>query len=514
MFAGFVAKLKPLARDPRLRELLLWCGPALVAGLLLRAAITWQLPLAFIHYDSPDFLTTPDKLLREFEFDLHGKKTFLSPTWLTLPFLLPFPVLRTLPVFQHALGLCAVFLAGALVQLWFRGWRWWIIPVTTATAVNPAFLYYEHTFMAEPVFICCVLLVAVAGSLYALRPSRARFAFLGLALVLVAGARPEGKLLFGFGIFLVALLHARSWRERESRVQLAAMPALALLTHFLTQTSQAGLLLYVAVARLTPGDPKCAPGFGEFLAPWRAEIQARWKQHWEFPDVADRKELMRIIKEYQSAREAAGQSSGKSEHELAMALARETCLLNLSALPGIALAKFAAVSQDAPGALFNERTFFVKQAKIMADSLEMMQSLGRRLAGQPLDNEEQIAVFVRENYRVLPWFERWRDWWMGALNRFRLADRLPPAGAPPFQGVPLYFLLAAAGLVAVALRPGRLQLFHVAWGLALLGFFFVVMLTANIRPRFRIAFEPFWFLYAGLLLETCGLALAALFRRR
>jgi hypothetical protein len=34
------------------------------------------------------------------------------------------------------------------------------------------------------------------------------------------------------------------------------------------------------------------------------------------------------------------------------------------------------------------------------------------------------------------------------------------------------------------------------------------MLTANVRPRFRIAFEPFWFLYLALLAEQIG-ALAA-----
>jgi uncharacterized membrane protein YjjP (DUF1212 family) len=76
------------------------------------------------------------------------------------------------------------------------------------------------------------------------------------------------------------------------------------------------------------------------------------------------------------------------------------------------------------------------------------------------------------------------------------------------EGLPFYFLLAAAGLVAVVLRRGTLQPFHIAWGLGLIGFFFVVVLTANVRPRFRFVFEPFWFVYLALLLETLWLLLA------
>lgn len=514
LFSRLAAKLKSIAGDPRLRELLLWCLPALLAGFILRAVITWQLPLAFLHDDSPDFLTTADELFRDFDVEFHGKKTFLSPSWLTLPFFLPFPALRTLPFFQHALGLCAVFLVGALVRLWLRAWRWWIIPLTLAMALNPAFPYYEHTFMAEPLFVFCFLLVAVAGTLYTLRPSHARFAFLSLALVLLAGSRPEGKLLFGFGLLLVALLRGPTWRERESRVQLIALPILAVVTHFITLTSQAGLLLYVAVARLTPVEPKCAPGFEPFIAPWREQLQARWEQEWTFPSVRDRKKLSAILKDYLRARLQQEKVPSSADAELSMALARETCLRNLSSLPGIALAKFAAVSQDPPGSVFSERTVFTKQLEMAMENAELLQRLGRKLAGHPIDTEEQIAAFVNDHYRPLPWFEAWRDRWMAAVNHFRLPDRLPPAGTPPFQGVPWYFLLAAAGLVAIALRPGELQRFHIAWGLTLLGFFFVIMLTANIRPRFRIAFEPLWFLYIALLVETVARAFATLRRRR
>ena len=77
-------------------------------------------------------------------------------------------------------------------------------------------------------------------------------------------------------------------------------------------------------------------------------------------------------------------------------------------------------------------------------------------------------------------------------------------------GVPWYFPVAAIGLVVVMLRRGPVQPFHVAWGLALLAFFYTIMLTANVRPRFRFVFEPFWFLYIGLLFDTLLFWLQAL----
>jgi hypothetical protein len=39
------------------------------------------------------------------------------------------------------------------------------------------------------------------------------------------------------------------------------------------------------------------------------------------------------------------------------------------------------------------------------------------------------------------------------------------------------------------------------------------MLTANVRPRFRIVFEPFWFLYLALLADVAWHGVKTLVRR-
>jgi hypothetical protein len=126
--------------------------------------------------------------------------------------------------------------------------------------------------------------------------------------------------------------------------------------------------------------------------------------------------------------------------------------------------------------------------------------------------------FITTHYSEVRWLNSLSDGWLKAVNQFRLPDQQFPGKNPrrPFiyPGVPYYFLLAAAGLIVVAFRRGVLQPFHLAWALTLLGFFYVIMLTANVRPRFRLVFEPFWFIYIGLLLETTWLAIASLFRPR
>jgi hypothetical protein len=83
-----------------------------------------------------------------------------------------------------------------------------------------------------------------------------------------------------------------------------------------------------------------------------------------------------------------------------------------------------------------------------------------------------------------------------------------------YRGIPLLYVAGAIGLIAAALRPGQLQRFHLAWSLSLLGFFFVIMLTANVRPRFRFVFEPLWFVYVGFLTESLWVTATHVFRRK
>lgn len=291
-----LSKAPSLLRDPRTREFFAWMLPALLVAVVLRVVLMVHLPYAYYHDDAPDFLTTPEKLLFEHKFELHAKKTFLVPIVFALPFVLHMPALVSIPIFQHLLGLGMVLMVGLLCRLWFRHWRVFIVPLTLLAAINPFYLWYEHTLMAETIFLFTTLLLAVAGTLYALDQSRGRFYFLLAALFLESGARPEGKLLFGFALLLVVLIHWRGWRSAWPRF--AILVALAIVTNLVTKTSQAGLLLYTSVARLTPTELKAAPGFDPYIAPVRTELQRRWELRPSFPKVRDRRAVNDAVERY------------------------------------------------------------------------------------------------------------------------------------------------------------------------------------------------------------------------
>ena len=506
-----------LFRDARNREFLLYCLPALLVGLVLRVSLCVQMPMGIYHDDTPDFLCTADRLLNEHKWQLHEKKTFLVPIAYTIPFLLPMPALVSIPIFQHLLGLGLILIIGLLCRLWFTHWKWFIVPLTCATAVNPFMLWYEHTLMAESVFVFCTALVALAGTLYALAPSRRRFIFLCAALFFEAGARPEGKLLFGFGIFLVALIHARAWRTEWRRVAIIA--GIGVVTHLITGTAQGGLLLYTSVAKMTPVDLRCAPGFDPYIAPIRADLQARWKEQLAFPKVRDRRAVGVAVTQYLNENPGIKNLKKKPSHSsLCLRIAMETCRRNIFALPEHVYRKFRAVALESPAGDFGREWLFDVQREGLLGNVPLVSHLGRGLTRRTITGEEDINTFVDSSYAEVHWFNSLNAAWLGIVNKLRFPDMKVPAvpgrsAGFDYFGVPLYFAAGALGLLAVMLRRGQLRTFHLAWGLALLGFFFVIMLTANVRPRFRFVFEPFWFIYAAMLAEALFVGVKAVIRR-
>jgi hypothetical protein len=439
------------------------------------------------------------------------------PILFSVPFALPVPALISIPVAQHLIGLAMVLVIGGLCRLWIERWKIFILPVTLLAALNPFFLWYEHTLMAETTFVFCTLVVALAGTLYVESQSLGRFVFLCIALFLEAGARPEGKLLFGFGLLLLILVHWRSLRVDWRRP--AILAGVALLAHLSTKTSQAGLLLYTSVARLTPTELKAAPGFDAYIAPIRADLQRRWDERPQFPRVRDRKAIAEAVERYLKDDSARGRPKRQSDvNRFCMKLARETCLKNLEKLPGLAITKFRLVVTESPAGRLDDEMLFDKQREAFIDSLARTLRLSKGLTGFALQDEAELQRWIDQHYTTVPWFNHLTDRWLSVVNAVRLPDaRYPHPEIPSipviYYGIPVYFALAALGLVGAMFRRGGLQLFHVAWGLSLVGFFFVIMLTANVRPRFRFVFEPFWFIYIAFLVDSISAGARAIFRR-
>lgn len=292
-----------------------------------------------------------------------------------------------------------------------------------------------------------------------------------------------------------------------------ALALVALLTHLATKTSQAGLLLYTSVARLTPAELRCAPGFDPYIAPMRADLQRRWEEHPQFPRVSDRKAISAAVKQYLSDRSGGGRIPSVSSNKFCLQLAKETCLRNLPALPGLALAKFRLVVTESPAGPLDNGILFDKQRGAYSDNFLRTQRLAPGLLGVQLADEAALHRWIDTHYGAVPWFNELNARWLKTVNRWRLPDARYPQFKFIYYGVPLYFVAGALGVVVAMLRRGELQRFHIAWGLTLLGFFFVILLTANVRPRFRFVFEPFWFVYAALLLDSLWVGIRALVRR-
>src|SRR5438874_13141873 len=89
----FLQRWHVLSRDPQFHELLRWCAPALLVGLVLRVLLTAQMPFGYMQFDTADFLITAQRFITAGDSVIHMKKTFLVPILYTLPFVLRVPAL-------------------------------------------------------------------------------------------------------------------------------------------------------------------------------------------------------------------------------------------------------------------------------------------------------------------------------------------------------------------------------------------------------------------------------------
>jgi len=474
------------------RELLLWCLPALVCGGIARLLLIIHFPYTYLHPDSPDFLVTANAFLIHHRFVLHGKKSFLGPILFTLPMVLKMPSLLVVSWAQHFLGLIYVVMAGAIVRCWTTLWRWWIVPATLLVALNPASLYYEHALIAESQYLWCVTALVLAGSAFALHRTPGRFILLLVLLLLTAGSRPEGKLFVVFCLILIPLVYWGQWRLFA--VYGAITLLFSTLTWFTSRNTQAGILLYATLLPLAPDIPRSAPDFGPLIAPLRARRLAQGTL--ALPDyVIEEKEISPIVFSYLKAKTGSEKTAG----DFCQRLAVEAALHSPFLLPPLALDKFLM------GTIYPTNEGFLKpwlqdRQIDSATYKTWMVKLMPRLTGRPIHSADDVAAYIRQEFPPLQpdWFNQLQSLWFRATVGARIA--LP--GQPTIPGIPLFYILAAAGMVAALLRPGPMQKVHFAWVVTLLFIAFVVMLTGPVVPRYRFVFEPFAVIYIFVLMDV------------
>jgi hypothetical protein len=496
--------LRRVARRSEIRDALVLCVPALILAIVLRAYLTWHFPVAFIHDDSASLLETGHHLLDKAAFAIEGKKTLLVPAIYCIPALLGIPVLAFAAAVQHLVGVGLVLVVGLLVRAWFVRWRAFIIPVTGLVALHPALLWYEHVALAETFAVFAAVLLPLVGWVFYQRPRPATLAAFFAALFLVATARPEGNLFVLFGIALVAWV---SWGKRKTFfLATGATCGWAAFLFAITQTSQGGTLLYASVVHLTPDRLFFSPGIAEAVRPVREASRAAWAAP-EVPSlVSVRKSLREAIEAELVRRDIPERDARAQTDAVCKAAALETLLRNPLAVPPFVLKKFV-IGHHEPLALgFNDYARSGQMSVLFDDGQPRKAVRFSQLAwGTPFATRDDAESFFARTTTPVP-----GDWLWGYLLSFQRAMLVPvfPLALPgadargvELTGPPWLYALALLGMIALAARPPHPVNFHLLFGLFLVGFFTVILLTANVRARFRLVFEPFWFLYAAAWLD-------------
>ena len=494
-------------RDRRLHEFLWYCVPGVCVALIVRALLTAGIPYGQFHFDTPDFLQTPYDLLHGHRLTLHNKKTFLTPLLYTLPFLLRLPALIVIPLGQHLLGTLLVVMVGALARLWFRFWRWLIVPLTILTAIQPSMLWFEHTLLAESHYVFCVVWAVLAGTLFARRADWESFAFFLVALFFTAGSRPEGRLFLAFGVLLILWKYGPAWRRELPRLAILAVFCAA--TLLATRTQQGGILLYSSLLHLASDESRVAPGIMDCLRPLRDHLRRSRAQKIPNDVVRTEKRLSELIVTcYGPKRPDLNLGQGEAYNarrlnNLCLKLAEEAARQHPFELPKIVYHRFLARIDDDSGGEFTNHELQTRQYRALQRDVRRDTVLGVGLAGMTLGTEDDITRFIYAHYSEdrVGWYNRLEHGWMAAIGNFRLPST---AYSPEYQlpGLPVFYLVALAGAVAMLFLPGKARPVQWAFLPVLAGVWFAVTLAGAIMPRYRFVLEPFWLLYFFAFIEA------------
>jgi len=508
--------LRHLLRTAVFYQILLYTAPALLLALFLRILLTLRMPYGYVQYDTAEYLETPFRLLKSGAFFVDGKRGFLVPILFTIPFLLHIPALVAIPLAQHFLGLAATFMSGALTRFWFRSWRWFIFPVTFYVAANPSMLWYEQTIMGESEFLFALIFLALAGTLWARRPSPARFKFLLFALICTAGARPEGRLFFAFGLLLVLLvLWRKSCKWRPLFRCAAAILALAFIWSLIVRQSTAPQLLYASLIQLAPDHSRLLPGVEPYIIPLRDQVRAE--------SNGDPQQLVKVSKKVRDSIDPFLWLTARDNHMYYKVLnrtLRDLCLDAVLAHPfqamAIPLQKFRVAVDSWSAYQFSDQALHRNQIDAYTADKWLFDFLGKGLTGAPLD-EPAMRAFITAHYLPadVAWVGRFQAAWNNATLWCRTPDRpLPrdrwvhdfaggvPGGLKVMPGLPWFYPIALLGMLAAMIASHPARRLHLAWVPVMLLIWYAATFVGVTNARYRFAYEPFCFIYLCLLADS------------
>lgn len=495
-----------------LRELLRWCLPALILGLALRAALTWSMPYGYVQYDTSDYLTTVYHIIDKHEFYVHNKRSYLTPTLFAAAWLLPIPATITIAAAQHVMGLIATLIVGALVRLWFRFWGVAIIPVTVLFTSNPSVLWYEHTLMGEAQFLFFTLLMALAGTLFALRPTTKRLIWFIVSLLLVYGTRLESKTYVLFALLLVVWVLWKQWKQLA--IGVGAVLASYLVAFHVSGDRDVSSLVYASIIRFAPTASASTPD----IMPEMNRIREEARKH----SVDYPTKTVRVSKYINHAVDAYATAhvQGKKKHAAEESrIVRGLCLETLKAEPVKVLMepwlKFRLAIDAWSSYCWDKQSLWERQHDAFVGKQWMTTVLSRGLTGKA-QTLEQIPDWIKAHHSSerVAWFTRYQRNWNKQLIHFRTADRPMEeqrwvhdffGGVGhwlyTFPGLPYFYILGFLGMFAAMLRPPQLRAVHFALVATVLGGLYVCSMVGVTNGRFRFVYEPFFLIYLFFLFD-------------
>lgn len=472
----------------------------MLLALILRIVLLSEWPHAFYWTDSKDIFYTTKRWFEDYTWTLHYKKTWWSPFFYTVGAYLPGGILNWAAWAQHLLGIVCVFLTGGICRLWFAHWRWLIIPVTLLVAVNPSMIVWEHSIMQEPWFLTALLGLTFATAVFVTNPNGKTFAWMAFCIFLCASARPEGKLFLATGFLAIVIVWWKKWRTLG--VAALAMVSLTLVLRAISPEGQAGLLLLTSVVKFAPDTMPKFPGLAERLQPERDALRHAPTVQQGFPNTITRRNVSAIVKEWLIAK---GVKKAESEaiNKTSLKVAKQICLQNVTLLPGWIWQKFRRVSDEQPHFIWTSEYLIDDQIQGLSSEPKTLKIIGKGLFGTEAPTD--VKTWVAENVKTpseTDWMRRWEHWLDANVYVWRTPEFAEAPEGSPLPGVPLFKVIAAVGLLARLIGTGVHSRIQWTFAPVLAGVLIVILLTANIKPRFLFLFEPFWVLYLALLVDS------------
>ena len=484
---------------PDLRLALLLCIPGVVVAIALRLWLSYHMPYGFVHGDTAQQLSTALKFIDKGSFVINSKKTFLTPLLYSISAVAHIPVLYFAAAIQHFFGVLLVVASGLLAKAWLASWRLWIVPLTILIAINPILLWYEHTTLPESLMVFGVVSVALTGTFFYRHPNRYTLSLMFLAALFAAGARPEGRFL---ALFAMALVIRRFWGNwPRLKIYAAVAAACTFLIFLVTRTSQSGILLYASLIHWSPAHLNLEPGVAETMQPFQARAIEQWDTR-KLRHIRLRKDMYNAMV---GSLTAQGVSTHDAKHQVDSIFKRagmEIAVRNAWRIPGLAVEKFFLGHHEPPALGFDKYAISGQlRALYLVNGGQHALEFSRLLWGLPLATMEEARPFLEANYDVSVGQKL-----TNFLDAFVAVEQYPilrmEIRGTPLQGVPWLYACALIGAICLILRERPAFGLQLLWFLTLCFLFVALMVTGNVRARYRIIFEPFWFIYLLALFDT------------